>query len=75
MTNRPTTPKGAYWRSIAWKFIFLAALRYFSDSERNDVDKCDIPAKGELGREVETNDTTYGRENLLSIAILPCSWS
>ena len=36
-------PKGAYWRSIALKLMFRAALRYFSDSERNELDKCDIP--------------------------------
>ena len=56
MTNRPTAPKGPYWRNIAWKFIFLAAFRYFSDSERSDVDKCDIPAKGVVRKEVETDD-------------------
>lgn len=38
-----TPPRGAYCRSIAWKLIFRAALRYFSDSDRSDVDKCDIP--------------------------------
>jgi hypothetical protein len=36
-------PKGAYCRSIALKLMFRAALRYFSDSERNELDKCDIP--------------------------------
>ena len=36
-------PNGAYWRSIALKLIFRAALRYFSDSERNELDKWDIP--------------------------------
>ena len=31
--------------------MFRAALRYFSDSERNDVDRCDIPAQGGVIRE------------------------
>jgi hypothetical protein len=26
-------------------FMFLAALRYLSDSERREVDRCDIPIK------------------------------
>lgn len=38
-----TAPSGAYWRNMACKLIFLAAFRYFSDSERKDVDRCDIP--------------------------------
>ena len=38
-----TAPSGAYWRIIALMLIFLAAFRYFSDSERNDVDRWDIP--------------------------------
>jgi hypothetical protein len=40
-----TAPNGAYCRMSAWMFIFLAALRYLSDSERKEVDKCDIPVK------------------------------
>ena len=38
-------PMGAYCRIIAWMLIFRAALRYFSDSERSEVDRCDIPAR------------------------------
>ena len=34
---------GAYCRIIAWMLIFRAARRYFSDSERSDVDRCDMP--------------------------------
>ena len=34
---------GAYLRIIACTLMFLAAFLYFSDSERKDVDKCDIP--------------------------------
>ena len=34
---------GAYCRIIACMLIFRAALRYFSDSDRSDVDRCDIP--------------------------------
>lgn len=36
-------PNGAYCRSMALKLMLRAALRYFSDSVRRDVDKCDIP--------------------------------
>lgn len=45
ITRNATAPKGAYCRMSAWRFTFLAALRYFSDSERKEVDRCDIPAK------------------------------
>src|SRR5216684_4852233 len=38
-------PKGAYCRNMALKLMLRAALRYFSDSERSEVDKCDIPRK------------------------------
>jgi hypothetical protein len=38
-------PKGAYCRIMALKLMLRAALRYFSDSERSEVDKCDIPRK------------------------------
>lgn len=30
---------------MARTFTFLAALRYFSDSERSDVERCDISEK------------------------------
>ncbi|SRR6266403_306022 len=36
-------PKGAYCRIMALKLMLRAALRYFSDSERSEFDKCDIP--------------------------------
>jgi hypothetical protein len=36
-------PKGAYCRIMALKLMLRAALRYFSDSERSELDKCDIP--------------------------------
>jgi hypothetical protein len=38
-----TAANGAYWRIIALILIFLAAFRYFSDSERREVDRWDIP--------------------------------
>jgi len=38
-----TAPNGAYWRIMALILIFLAAFRYFSDSERREVDRWDIP--------------------------------
>lgn len=41
---KPTAPSGAYWRIIALMLIFLAAFRYFSDSDRRDVERCDIPS-------------------------------
>lgn len=42
MKINTTAAIGAYWRIIACTFMFRAALRYFSDSERSDVDRCDI---------------------------------
>jgi hypothetical protein len=47
-------PKGAYCRIIALKLMFRAALRYFSDSERSEVDKCDIPRKSIVASCLET---------------------
>ena len=47
-----TAATGAYCRIIAWKLMLRAALRYFSDSDRSDVDKCDIPATKGLDDEV-----------------------
>lgn len=42
ITIRATPPRGAYCRSIAWKLMFFAARRYFSDSVRREVERCDI---------------------------------
>lgn len=42
---KATAPSGAYWRIIALMLIFLAAFLYFSDSDRRDVDRCDIPRR------------------------------
>lgn len=42
MRNRAIAPMGAYLRIMASKLIFCAAFRYFSDSERSDVDRWDI---------------------------------
>jgi hypothetical protein len=42
---RSIAPKGAYCRIMALKLMLRAALRYFSDSERSEVDKCDIPRR------------------------------
>lgn len=41
--NSPIPTNGAYFLMRACRLIFRAALRYFADSERSDVDKCDIP--------------------------------
>ena len=41
---------GAYFRSIACTLMFRAALRYFSDSDRRDVDKWDIPTTSRLDK-------------------------
>jgi hypothetical protein len=35
--------RGAYCRIMALKLMLRAALRYFSDSERRELDRCDIP--------------------------------
>jgi len=53
MTRRMNTiaATGAYCRIIAWTLMLRAALRYFSDSDRSDVDRCDIPVmKGSDGK-------------------------
>jgi hypothetical protein len=42
--STPIAPSGAYLRSMAWKLMFRAAFRYFSDSERSEVERWDIPA-------------------------------
>jgi hypothetical protein len=42
--NSPIPTKGAYFLMRACRLIFRAALRYFADSERSEVDKCDIPS-------------------------------
>ncbi len=43
MIMKTMAASGAYCRIIAETLIFRAALRYFSDSERRDVDRWDIP--------------------------------
>jgi hypothetical protein len=45
---------GAYFRIIAWILTLRAALRYFSDSDRSDVDRCDIPTT--KGSDIKTNE-------------------
>jgi len=44
--KKPMTPNGAHFLIIAWRLIFLAALRYLSDSSRSEVDIVDIPVGG-----------------------------
>ena len=76
MIIKTMAPTGAYCRSIAWKLTFRAALRYFSDSERRDDDRWDIPGvryeciiwEGYFG-------FTYGQANLHATATPPYSWS
>jgi len=41
--SKATPPSGAYCRSMALKLRFFADLRYLSDSERSDVERCDMP--------------------------------
>lgn len=43
MSSRAIAPIGAYWRIMALRLMFRAAFRYFSDSERSEVERCDIP--------------------------------
>ena len=38
-----TAANGAYCRIMACMLMFLAALRYLSDSVRREVERCDIP--------------------------------
>lgn len=78
MTMKTIAAMGAYWRIIACMLMFRAALRYFSDSERNEVDRCDIPVK--ITAEVDDyrmhrRNRTYGQVNPLSTEALPCFWS
>ncbi len=47
MEKNPMPPIGAHLRSRACRLIFLAALRYFADSDRNDVERWDIPTPGQ----------------------------
>lgn len=44
ITRKIMAAIGAYWRIIALTLMLRAALRYFSDSARREVDKCDMPA-------------------------------
>lgn len=43
MIIKATAPNGAYCRIMACRLIFLAALRYFSESVRSEAERCDIP--------------------------------
>jgi hypothetical protein len=52
--------------------MFRAALRYFSDSERSELDKCDIPGdKGFKYRCMTMSSDTYCQVNPLAITTLP----
>jgi hypothetical protein len=60
---------------MAWKLMFLAALRYFSDSERSEVDRWDIPAGLTTTLEIRGKRhwkfEPHGPANLLATATLP----
>jgi hypothetical protein len=45
MNSSAIAPTGAYWRIIALKLMFRAALWYFFDSVRKEVERCDIPER------------------------------
>jgi hypothetical protein len=72
-------PKGAYCRIMALKLMLRAALRYFSDSERSELDKCDIPrtkSKSFIMDYVpKLHRNTYGQVNLLATITPPYFWS
>lgn len=59
--------------------MLRAALRYFSDSERSELDKCDIP--GDEGFEYRCmtlhtmSSNTYCQVNRLATTTLPYSLS
>lgn len=75
-------PNGAYCRSIACRLILRAALRYFSDSDRSDVERWDISA-GRLvsriaGRKVSRNALSresprHNNSSMLFVMILVTS--
>lgn len=69
--------RGAYCRNMALKLMLRAALRYFSDSERSELDKCDIPrGQNKLCRTIQRElRGTYCQVNLLAIITPPCSLS
>lgn len=52
-----TAPIGAYWRSIAWMLMFRAALRYFSDSDRREDERCDIPEEWNALQHIVNSDS------------------
>ena len=39
MVNKPMPPTGAHLRNRASRLMFLAALRYFADSDRSEVER------------------------------------
>lgn len=44
MKTIPIPPTGTHFRNSISRLMFLAAFLYFADSDRNEVDRCDIPA-------------------------------
>lgn len=74
----PMPPTGAHFRINISKFMLRAALRYFADSDRSEVESVDIPEGAVRQRERamhvllgETHDPGY----LHARADLPCSLS
>ena len=43
MKKNPSPAIGAHFRISAWRLMFLAAFRYFTDSARKEVERCDMP--------------------------------
>ena len=84
MIIKTMAPTGAYCRSIAWKLTFRAALRYFSDSERRDDDRWDIPGvrykcmiwEGAFWLHVRSSESPrHSNSSIFLVMILVTSWS
>ena len=76
MKKNAMPPTGAHFRNSACRLMFRAALRYLTDSARNEVERCDIPGRKVVS--VETLDSAFQAHDLsylLAIVDPPCSSS
>lgn len=74
MKKKPIPPIGAHLRISASRLMFRAALRYLADSDRRDVESCDIPARSCQGTLwPDMAGMTHDQDYLLSKASPPYS--
>ena len=61
MNNNPIPPIGAHFRMSASRLMFLAAFRYFADSDLREVERCDIPGRNKPKEEPKkvAHDLSY----------------